>query len=170
MAKKKVLIVESNTEKSNKANLATRSTDPDMLFDFKQFPISEGRVNQIIDALETWLDKNPEAKSICEFYHEQKMPRSTYEKLCKRHSRLGELHDHTMDRLGHRLWSRSVDFKANWNPVKFMLHAYSPEYAAAKEFDAMLAAKAREHVDASNGPQIVVIEKFADSPIVPEKK
>jgi len=153
------------------------TVDPTMVSDnkTKESPSEISRyqkchVDRLIHALDRFLIDHPEATMICEFYNSHNIPRRTYYGLLENWSSLREAHEKTMEMIGARLLSRSINFKANWNPVKFMIHAYGPDFSAAKEFDAMLAAKARESVETSNGPQIVVIEKFADSPIVKEKK
>ena len=170
MTKKKGLIANPNTSKSNVSKLGRDKTDPNMLYDYKQYPISEGRINRLIDALKIWLEKNPDAIEIQEFYLKEDVAPSTYYKLLERSIELKELHDKTMMQLGNRILKQSVYFKANWNAVKTMLPMYGPHYSKMREDEAMVNAKAREHVDASSGPQIVVIEKFPDSLIVPEKK
>lgn len=156
--KKNVLIVDTNTplEKTSKS----RSSDH----------YKETHVMHLVDSLRHFVEDHPESIEIQDFYNSYGIPKSTYYDLVSRWPELKDLHENVMERLGGRMLSRSVNFKANWHPVKFILHRYSPEYAQAKEFDAMLAAKARESTESSNGPQIVVIEKFANSDIVPEKK
>lgn len=166
MAKKKAQIVDTNTAIKKTSKVERQNPDPEMLYDLKQIPVSEAKINRLIDALEVWLNNNPEAKEIQEFYYEQGIPESTYYKLLNRSPRLKELHEMTKHRLGGRLWGKCVDFKANWAPVRFLMQNYGYQYAAAKEYEEMLSKK----YETSSGPQIVVIEKFPDSPIVKEKK
>lgn len=164
--KKKALTNEHTPESKPLSKVGRQEVDPDCLFDFKQIPISEARINRVIDALEVWVKNNPEAKEIQEFYYEQGLSSSTYYKLLDRSPALKELHERTMHQLGGKLWSKCVDFKANWAPVRFMMQNYGHQYAAAKEYEEMISKK----YETSNGPQIVVLEKFPESPIVPKKK
>lgn len=157
MSKKKALIANPSTVKSD---LSKRS-------DSEHY--KEIHITKLIDSMNVWFDDHPEAKEIQEFYNAHFIPSRTYYGLLERWPDLREAHERTMERLGGRLWSRCVDFKANWNPVKFMLHRYSPDYAQAKEHDAMLAAKAKENQE-HTGPQFIVLEKFPDSPMVPMRK
>lgn len=167
MRKKKALTsnpntIETETTKSDKINL-----DPNCEFCLKKMPISLGRIERIKDSLRTWLDNNPEAKVISDFYYAMDISMKTYYRLLERDPELKELHDMTMRRLGNKLWGRSVDNKANWNAVKFMLHSYAPEFKEAREYEAALSKK---DDSTDKGPQIVVIEKFPNSDLVPVKK
>jgi hypothetical protein len=166
MRKKKALIVDTNTLKLGKAKVERQNPDPDMLYDLKQIPVSEARINRLCDSLENWFKNNPDAKEIQDFYYEEGIPESTYYKILHRSPRLKELHEMTKHRLGGRLWSKAVDFKANWAPVRFLMQNYGYQYAAAKEYEEMLSKK----YETSNGPQIVVIEKFPNSEVVPHKE
>lgn len=130
----------------------------------------ESHVEKLVHALERFLIDHPDTKQIHEFYYAHNISRTNYYSLLDKWPKLKEAHEKTMAILGGRLWSRAVDFKGNWNAIKFMLHTYSPDYSSAKEYEAMLSAKAKESIESSSGPQIVVIEKFPDSEIVKEKK
>lgn len=166
MPKKKSLTVDPSISDNKVSKVERQNPDPDMLYDLKQIPVSEGRINRLCEVLETWFDTNPEAKEIQEFYYSQGIPESTYYKLVNRSPRLKELHEMTKHRLGGRLWGKAVDFKANWAPIRFLIQNYGYQYAAAKEYEEMLSKK----YETSNGPQIVIMEKFPDSQIVKEKK
>lgn len=159
MAKKKALTNQHTTDVKNLSK--------EGIHEIQHY--QEFHIEKMIEKLSTFVEDHPEAKEIQEFYNAHHIPRSTYYGLLERWPELKEAHKMVMHKLGGRLWGRCVDFKANWNAVKFMIQSYAPEYAQAKEYDAMLAAKARESANASDGPQIVVIEKFANSDIVPEK-
>lgn len=167
MRKKKALTSNPNTTVTEVSRPDSIDMDPNLEFCLKKIPISQARIERIKEQLMTWFDNNPLAKSISEFYYTLSISQKTYYRLLERDPELKELHEITMHRLGDRLWGRSVDNKANWHAVKFKLHHYAPEFKEAREYEAALSKK---DDPTDRGPQIVVIEKFPNSDLVPVKK
>lgn len=122
-----------STKDKKTTKRASPITDPDCIYSWRTIPVSEAMVEKIAEELLEWPAKNPEAKTITEFYLSKGLTRSTYNRLVNRHEVLGEAHEITMRRLGERLWGRAVDNQAQWKPVHFMLHNYAQEF---KESDA----------------------------------
>ncbi len=166
--KDKVVTANPTMMETETTKLDKRDLDANCDYCLKKIPISLGRIEKIKDQLRAWYDENPEAKAISEFYHTLGISHNTYYRLLHKDPELKELHESTLRRLGNRLWGKSVDNKANWNAVRFMLHQYAPEFKEAKEFDANLAKK--EDNAAASAPQFIVIKDFEDSKIVPKKK
>ena len=165
--KEKVVKKKPNTKETETTKVDKVDLDPNCDFCLKKIPIHPARIQRMKEALATWLDENPEVKSISEFYYAQGISMKTYYRLLKKDEELQELHDMTLHRLGEKLWGRAVDNRANWNAVKYMLHNYAPIFKEAREYEAQLA---RKDEAVNNAPQIVVIDRFPDSPLVPVKK
>ena len=167
MREKKAVRNKTNINKDETSKVEIIDLDRNCEFSLRQIPISKARVEQIIDELESWYDRNPTAKYVHEFYYAMGISDDTYLRLRKKHPRLQQLHEITMRRLGHKLYANAVDCKANWNAVKFMIHHYAPEFKEAREYEAQLSKK--DDVT-DRGPQFIVIDQFPSSDLVPVKK
>jgi hypothetical protein len=141
------------------------SADKDMLFCFKMIPISQAKVQKLIDELETWPEKNPKEKTITAFYRSHGLTRSTFYSLIAKHPALKESHEIAMRTLGERLWGKAVDKEADWKPIHFNLHNYAPEFKENYAFHAAMSAKDQQ----ANETKFVVIERFPETSIVPVK-
>lgn len=142
--------IKNTTEKKLRAKRAAPITDPDCVYSWRTIPVSLAMVEKIAEELLEWPAKNPQAKTITEFYLSKGLKKETYNRLVNRHEVLRDAHEITMLRLGERLWGKAVDNQASWKPIHFMLHSYAPEFREADKYHASLK-------EANNEPSKIII-------------
>lgn len=152
---------EKTINHSNKKKIVakprTMDVDPKMDYSFRTIPVSKAMVNRLIEELKEW-PFNPANvhKTITQFYIRNGFKRRTYYDLLNKYPDLKDMHEQTMLQMGEDLWFRSVEKKFDWSPVKHRLYRYSPEFQEDSEYNAAIAAKAREGADNGNVQYIVV--------------
>jgi len=167
-AKKKVLNKKPqvNNKEKAKAKRAPVISSEDGIYSWRTIPISQAMIEEWTNKLSTWVQLNPEAKTITEFIYSLGLTRGSYYKLLDKHPYFKEEHEKAMARLGERLWGNAVDKKADWSAVRFMIHSYSPEFDEAKKYETAL----KEKIAAAGGIRVVEIPAFEEVPAKKDKK
>lgn len=147
-----------STKRISPAKIVRNKVDPRMIFSFREYPISEAAIERIITELIEWFYVNPNAKTICGFYHSYGMHPFTYSRLLKRSPKLKEAHDAIMYFIGNRLWELAVDKKADWSVIKQSLYRYSPEFQEDAEYQSELSRKAQDDKHGSGNSQYIIRE------------
>lgn len=147
-----------NTKEKTKAKRAAVVSAEEGIYSWRTIPISSAMIEAWTKKLSTWVQENPEAKTITEFIFSLGLNRGSYHKLLEKHPHFKEEHEKAMARLGERLWGNAVDKKADWSAVRFMLHQYSPEFDDAKKYETAL----KEKIASAGGIKIVEIPAFED--------
>ena len=149
--------------KDKRPKRAAPTVDPDCLYSYRMIPISQAFVDQMTEELIDWPSKNPNAKSISQYYRKKGLGSRTYNRLLNRHPLLKEIHEEVMIELGERLWESAVDNKANWTAVRFRLQNYGGEFDEANKYHAALQASAKkDHLGTDGNKEYVVI--YRDRP------
>lgn len=137
----------------------------EMVYAFKEIPISEAFINRMIEDLKKWPDDNPEEKFLTKFYLGKGLSRDSYDNLLSRHPELKETHKMTMQLLGERLLSKAIDKKTDWPATRWCIHNYSQDFRDNNSYHAALSNQEHEN----KGPAIVVIEKAVETSVVKKK-
>ena len=127
-----------NTIKPKRTKVRRTNPDPRAMYAWRQIPITQASINKYIEELPGWVEANPDAKFLTKFYRSHGVACTTWYALIKENVKLKQAYEEAMRELGERQYSNSVDFKANWAPVKHMLHRYAPEFKEADEHHARL--------------------------------
>lgn len=149
---------QSITKKKSAPIKLTKRLDARMEFSFRERPISEGSVEKIIKDLIDWFYSNPHAKTISTFHAHSGLNPFTYYDLIKRFPRLKQAHQTVMHFLGNRLWELAVDRQGDWAAIKWRLPMYSKELEEVADYNASLAAKARESDKSEGNVQYIVVD------------
>ncbi len=138
--------------------------DPNNIFSYRGWPISEAKVESMIDELYGWPENNPTSYSISDFYHKQFISRTSYYSLLLKHPKLKMAHDVASEKMSEKLWARSIERKLDWNAVKFRMPRMNSEfledlklYAQIQE-EGKLKAQAEQQAKGDSGIQYVVIK------------
>jgi len=157
---------QNTTKRKIKPKRKSPEEKQDLALAFKAIPVSKSMVEQMIEELPDWPKRNPENKTITEYYLSKGLVNSTYYNLLNKYPALKEAHQIALRRIGERLWGNAVDRKADWASTKWNLHNYAEEF---KENNAYHARLANEESD-KNGPAFVVIEKMPETSVVKSKR
>lgn len=155
---KKPQPITKKSPKSKSKPTPAKESDSDVIYAWREVPISERTVEKWAEELEKWVQLNPDAKTITEYIYSKGISTGAYTVLRRKHSILNDAHEKAMRRLGERLWAAAIDRKADWAPVRFMLHAYGSEFDDAKRYEAAL----KEKIAAAGGIRVVEIPAFED--------
>jgi hypothetical protein len=139
-------------------------SDKDYVFSYRGYPISEAKVESMIDELYTWPETNPTSYSISDFYHKQFISRASYYVLLQKHPKLKIAHDIASEKMSEKLWARSIEKKLDWNAVKFRMPRMNSDFAedlrlqAQIQEEGRLKAQAEQQAKGDSGVQYVVIK------------
>ena len=117
--------------------------DSTHIFSYRGFPISKAQVDSMTQELHTYCEDNPTSYSISDFYHKRGVSRASYYVLLGKYSGLKEAHEICMEKLGDKLWARSIEKKLDWNAVKSRMHRYNPDFLEDQKIQARIAADAK---------------------------
>ena len=143
-------------------------TDAKCEYSMKQIPVSQAKINRMIEDLETWAERHPNAKAMHEFYYAHNLSKDTFTRICSKSPSLKEAKEVVQRKLGFKMWGKAVENKANFNAVKYMLHQYADDFKEADSYHANLNKK--EETALSSAPQYIIVEKLPSSDLVPLKK
>lgn len=138
--------------------------DPDMIFSYRQYPISEAMVNRMIEELPDWPIKNPNEISISEFYLSRNISEASYYRLLAKYPELKEAHKVAMQRLGNGLYKSAVFRKADWSAVRHKLYSFGDSFEKDYKFHAQIKAEADKN--ANTGVQYIEMPVY----ITPDPK
>lgn len=124
-----------NTLISKRAKRASPGAGIEMRFGFKNIPVPRSVIERWKEELRAYPIKYPEAKTLIRLYHSLGYSEDSYRRMVEKYPDLKEEHEKCLEALGHRLWEKSVDFKANWVPLKFMIHNFGKSFAQAKALE-----------------------------------
>lgn len=164
MVKKKT----NNQPSTKKVTKEKNVTCHTILKDSIGLPVTENFVADVIVKLKKWVSEEPEAIRINQFCNLIGISRVHFYRLCQKYLNLQEAYDEAKLAMADRLFMGAVFIKKGMRdaPCLRYLHTYDPEFGAA---DAE-AAKIKTPESQAIGIQTVYLEKFPDSPLVPEKK
>lgn len=158
--------LQSTKKNDNVPKRKTPEEKQDIALAFKSIPISKAMVEQMVEELPDWPKKNPDNKTITEYYLSKGLVHSTYYNLLNKYPELKEAHQIALRRIGERLWGNAVDRKSDWAATRWNLHNYAQEFKDNNAYLAALAKQENENV----GPAVVVIEKMPETSVVKRKK
>jgi hypothetical protein len=129
----------------------------ELVYGFRDCPLPKAVIEKWIQDLKNYEQETPPHKSMIRFVHSRGYTEQLFYDKLKEYPELKKQYDMTKEAIGERLWGDCVDGKKNWHAAKFMIHDYSPRFAAAKEME-----KPQQ--------QTGVIERFVVLPAIPTPK
>lgn len=166
--KKKVLTTEHSISVKDSSN-----SPPGMIFDFGQWnerPYSENWIKQLAYDLLQWAENDEDALVLDEFYTRKHIRATDINRLNERWPYLLEAKELAKRFIGIRREKGALKRKLDAGMVMQSMPLYSVDWDELQKRKYELMAKAKDLANMSNGPAIVVIEKFPSSDIVPERK
>ncbi len=142
------------THRESKKRMVKRDRE-ELVYGFVDCPIPKAVINKWIQDLKNYPNEDPPHKSMMRFVHNRGYSEGDFYEKLKQYPELKKQYEMTKAEIGERLWSDCVDGRKNWQAAKFMIHDYSPRFAAAKEME-----KPQQ--------QSGVIERFVVLPQIPE--
>lgn len=160
-------------EKNNTKEVKKKSTkrpsptfDSDCIYAWRTIPVSKAFVDRLLQRLLLWIDENPKAKFITDFYTKEGLKKDNYYTLVNRYPDLKDAHELVMRKLGERLLSKAIDKEVHWPAAHFMLHNFGQEFDDANKYHARLK---QEETKQEPTQFIVQIPDFPSSDKVPKK-
>jgi hypothetical protein len=131
-------------------------------FEGRLKPVPDTKLQKVAEELLIWAASD-DALKISQFYHQKKIDWETFDRWSKRYEPLAKARATAMRMIGDRREVQAMKFKLNANIVMNTMGIYDPEYKAfKKEMDKSSTEGMTQ--------QVIVIDKAADSPLVPKKK
>ena len=109
-------------------------------------------VERLAERLDKWLEDEPDALYIAQFYRKEGLTKDSYDNLVNGHDFLKRTHSETMRELGDRMWAKCVMNKANLAAVRLRLPRYAPENLKDEE----ILAKVKEEGEGTGVINIVL--------------
>lgn len=134
-------------------------------FDTKLCPIPDKDISVLATQLEDFA-VNTDAIKITEFLTEKRISYQVFYNCAERHPELARAIQFAKIVIGDRRERRGLEGKYNANMVMSTMAIYDPEYKNHYEWKVKLAKENKEQSET----KIVVIEKYPESPMVPQKK
>ena len=132
-------ITKTITKRKSRAIKPARiSEDPDVVYAWKEIPVTQLVADKWARELDNWIIENPKAKTITQFYRSKGLQKWQWESLILKYTIINEANENALRELGERLWGKAVDRAADWKPVHFMLQNYAPEYDKSNKYHADL--------------------------------
>lgn len=148
----------TNTAGKKQTKSGDAPYDPDMIYSYRQYPISKAIVDKMIEELPDWPLKNPIAISISEFYLSRNISEGSYYRLLEKYPELKECHKVALLRLGNSLYKSAVFKNADWSAVKHRLYNYGESFEKDYKFHAQIKAEADKNVN--TGTQYIEIPVY----------
>jgi hypothetical protein len=123
-------------------------------------------IERLARELVEWARTNPEAIKINQFLEERGIHIRSWNRWCTKYEVLRDARDHAKMILGNRREHGVMTRKYEPTSTNFMMLNYDDDWVDTMKLKTGLTNK---DGDSGGGPQIVVIEKYPDSPMVPTR-
>lgn len=137
-------------------------------FTFKMKPISIPAIERLAMELSNWAINNEEAIKLSQFYLKKGINPADFFRWMEWCPELKLAHDLALTALGNRRELAGLTKKFDSGMVSFTMPFYDEQWRKNIEWRSHLKSKEAEQAG-SNGPQIVVLERYPDSELVPKK-
>ena len=156
-----------NIQDKKESRTESRYTiDDEFMFFFKELPtnpaIIEKKAFQLLDQA---INDN-DMLTIEEFYSPRGISSKTYYKWVKEDETFGKAHTLAKSLVANRRYKGAMQKKLDFKAVNHMQHQIDDAWDKANRYHAELAKKEED----KSGTKIVVVEKYPETDIVPEKK
>lgn len=137
------------------------------MFYFRVKPIDMEHLEEFALEMLTWALEDEDALKITQYYNLKRLHHSTVEAWMGRCPKLREAHDMVLQVIGARREVGAMKGKYDSAIVRSTQAMYETSWKKIEEWRANLKAQS---LAAAGGIQIVEIERFPDSNLVPERK
>jgi hypothetical protein len=159
-------IPQRNIKKTNRAKI-------ELLEEYYNFnsmkliPITKETLDRLAENGERWAMNNPKAYKVAQFCIEQGIPERTWDRWQMVSPRLKEANDNMNMIIGCRREEGLIERRFDSGSTMFMMPHYDSNWKRMCEWRASLKPKEGE---GKGSETFVVIEKYPNSALVPEKK
>ena len=120
---------------------------------------------QIGREMYVWLEKNPEELKLSTYFHQLGISMRTVNKWCHRYPLFDEWYESAMDIMGNRREKLALHHEIDVSIVMRTMHLYDPGYKKSLQWMETI-----KNQDNGNKQQIVIIDKYPSSDLVPPLK
>ncbi len=138
------------------------------MFTLREKPISEAAIERLALEMLKWADEDPEAYKLSQFYVKKGIRESDINRLSERYPNLKEAKEWALVIIGNRRELGGIKKLLDSGMISRSMSHYDPVWKKIAEFNAELARRVKEGEEKS-GPQFIIMERFDESPIVPQK-
>lgn len=129
-------------------------------------PINEVGIERLAEEIVCWARDDEEALKVTQFIFKKGISRAQWSKWCAKNPSLLEAHNTAKEIIGNRREIGALNRKFDPGTVNYTMPFYDSEWKAGLEWRASLKEKKD---DTASGPQIVVMDRIPDSPLVPAR-
>ena len=137
------------------------------MFTLRETPVTEAWIENLAAEFVDWAMNDPEALILDDFYLSKGLQAQQISTWKKKHSCLAEAHAFAKRKIANRREKGALTKDLSETMVSRSMPLYSDEWKEVEEWRASLRNKKDENVH--QGPQIVVIDRYPNSELVPEK-
>ena len=152
--------VSKNKAKLDVVSDVPSSFDQEPLFSFRTYPINQAYIDKLIKEMSIWLDNNTDSLFLTEFYRSKGITTDSIRKLLERHPELKQADQDAKRIMGERMYTKSIQGKANWAAARHRLWSYSDEFKKDEEFHSQLKANEKGATDVPQVQYVLVESKF----------
>ncbi len=168
--KKKIINTSKKKEIVSKADLMLGHSNGDSddgldMVGFKLTTLGERAIMQIGREMYVWLEKNPEELKLSTYFHQLGISMRTVNKWCHRYPLFDEWYESAMDIMGNRREKLALHHEIDVSIVMRTMHLYDPGYKKSLQWMETI-----KNQDNGNKQQIVIIDKYPSSDLVPPLK
>lgn len=131
-------------------------------------PVSEAFLDKLAKLLTDWSTKKSDALVLEVFLTKYGIYKDSFYGWCKRYKPLDDARKHALTSIGGRRVHGALTKEYDSNIVQRYMPMCDPDYKEFLEYKASLKAKTEK--EANSGKQVVIIERFPDTPEVKAKK
>lgn len=172
MAKKRVPQSDPNTEIGQKAVTPNKKEKVRFLEEYFNFTTQErellttGTAERIARELVAEVRSDEDMLKISQFLEKRGINRKTWSRWCANYQVIADAHDFALMVIGNRREVGVMTRKFDSASTSFMMTMYDVDWRE----NVALRAKLNSPEGLSSGQKFVVIERYPDSPLVPERK
>ena len=168
--KKKIINTSKKKEIVSKADLMLGHSGGDSdegldMVGFKLTTLGERAIMQIGRGMQDWLKKNPDELKLSTYFHELGISMRTVNRWCHRYPLFDEWFESAMDMMGNRREKLALYHEIDVSIVMRTMHLYDPAFKRGIEW-----MEAIKNLDTGNKQQIIIIDKYPSSDLVPPLK
>lgn len=118
----------ADNTKSNKKAPKVDVEPVETFYTWEDMPVLKLFIDQMIEQLPDWPDKNPHVRHMEEFYFPRKIKDATWDRMLVKYPKLKEAQQIALIKMGNRLCTRSDEKEILWTSVHYRLHTHGKKF------------------------------------------
>lgn len=157
----------NSTDKNKKVILTHKEEYEKGMFSLRIMPVDDAYLELFAQEMIEWAITDEDALKITQYYNLKRLHHSTVDGWMERFPRLKQAHDIVLQVIGVRREVGAMKGKYDSAIVRSTQAMYETSWKKIEEWRANLKAQS---IAAAGGIQVVEIERFPDSKLVPKRK